>query len=118
METSLHTLPSAHGERMPTARSSLPCSQVKNLAHVGGLSSREHEVLALLAVGADDKTIAYELRVSLRTVRAHITALFLKLRVGNRTEVALLGQFAHLRTCDECWRSIRAERSGSPNKAS
>jgi DNA-binding NarL/FixJ family response regulator len=98
--------------------SSVPlCPHVEHLVHIEGISSRERDVLALLAVGADDKTIAGELNVSHRTVRAHITALFLKLQVRNRTEVALLGQFAHLRMCEACRRRVGAEPPASAHGA-
>jgi DNA-binding NarL/FixJ family response regulator len=91
------------------------CPQVERLVRVEHISGREREVLALLAVGADDKTIAGELHVSHRTVRSHITALFMKLRVRNRTEVALLGLFSHLYTCEACRKRISAEPPAQAN---
>ena len=75
---------------------------MRHLTATEGISSREAEVLAWLASGADDRTIAQQLRVSHRTVRAHISALFVKLQAANRTELALLGLLAHLRDCTEC----------------
>jgi DNA-binding NarL/FixJ family response regulator len=94
------------------------CLQVKRLVRVDRISGREREVLALLASGANDKAIAYELHVSHRTVRAHITALFMKLRLRNRTEVALLGLLSHLRTCDACRDRIMAESHASASDLS
>lgn len=72
------------------------------LAWVKDLSAREREVLTWVATGVDDKSIAFRMRVSHRTVRAHLSSLFRKLRVRNRTEVALAGQLSHLLTCEVC----------------
>lgn len=52
------------------------------------LTSREHEVLALLASGATSEVIAEDLSVSLNTVRTHIQNVLTKLQVHSRLEVA------------------------------
>jgi two-component system, NarL family, nitrate/nitrite response regulator NarL len=54
------------------------------------VTDREREVLDVLACGADNLKIAAILGISERTVKAHITHLFEKLGVENRTELALL----------------------------
>jgi DNA-binding NarL/FixJ family response regulator len=51
-----------------------------------GLSSREEEVLGLLAKGFLYKEIANELHISPGTVRQHIHRIYDKLHVQNRTE--------------------------------
>jgi ATP/maltotriose-dependent transcriptional regulator MalT len=51
-----------------------------------GISSRELEVLALLAAGASNKEIARRLEVSPNTVKTHVTKLFAKLEASRRTE--------------------------------
>jgi LuxR family maltose regulon positive regulatory protein len=53
---------------------------------VEALSARELEVLALLATGKPNRAIADELVVSLDTVKRHVTNLFNKLGVANRTQ--------------------------------
>jgi DNA-binding NarL/FixJ family response regulator len=50
------------------------------------LTPREHEVLGLLAHGKGNKEIAATLGVTERTVKFHVSAIFTKLGVTNRTE--------------------------------
>ena len=60
------------------------------------LTEREREVLDTLASGADNLKMAALLGVSERAVKAHISSLFQKLGVQNRTELALLACHAGL----------------------
>ncbi|MGH2754515.1 MAG: response regulator [Actinomycetota bacterium] len=53
-----------------------------------GLSERELEVLQLLAKGATNDQIATELFLSEKTVKSHLSSIFRKLRVSNRTQAA------------------------------
>ena len=53
------------------------------------LSDREGEVLRLLARGASNKEIARALFVAEGTVKNHITNIFAKLGVSDRTQAAL-----------------------------
>ncbi|HFQ93239.1 MAG TPA: response regulator transcription factor [Anaerolineae bacterium] len=53
------------------------------------LTSREKEVLALLAQGLTNKDIAQTLILSVRTIEAHLRNIYGKLRVNSRTEAAL-----------------------------
>jgi DNA-binding NarL/FixJ family response regulator len=53
------------------------------------LTSREREVLSLLAKGYYYKEIAVRLSVSVSTVRAHLHAVYRKLHVQSRTEAVL-----------------------------
>lgn len=48
------------------------------------LSGAELQVLRLIALGNDSKTVADTLFVSKRTVDAHLSSIFSKLRVTNR----------------------------------
>lgn len=52
------------------------------------LSERERAVLRRVAEGATNETIAGELYVSEKTVKSHLSAVFRKLDVRNRTEAA------------------------------
>jgi DNA-binding NarL/FixJ family response regulator len=56
------------------------------------ISTREREVLSFVADGADNLKIAAHLNISERTVRAHVSSLYRKLGVENRTQMALLAQ--------------------------
>lgn len=54
-----------------------------------GLSPRQNEILKLVAQGHPNKTIAYPLGVSEKTVRNQLTSVFRKLNVQCRTQVAI-----------------------------
>lgn len=53
------------------------------------LTSRELEVLRLVATGKSNKEIAAELTISERTARTHVSRTLLKLRLSSRTQAAL-----------------------------
>ena len=59
-------------------------------ARFSRLTPQQFRVLALLAEGLLNKQIADRLDVQERTVKAHVTALFEKLGVRNRTQASLL----------------------------
>jgi len=61
-------------------------SEQKQTANVEVLSSRENEILQLLAKGLLYKEIADQLSISVSTVRQHIHHIYEKLHVQNRTE--------------------------------
>ncbi len=58
---------------------------------VSGLPPRQKDVLRLICFGLSNKQIARELDLSESTVRAHVSAVFQKLGVTNRTAAATLG---------------------------
>lgn len=53
------------------------------------LSTREHEVLALIALGMTNGEIAAELILSIDTVKTYVRRLYTKLGVRNRAQAAL-----------------------------
>jgi len=59
-------------------------------AQVASLTTQQYRVLQYLHEGLLNKQIAYELHISEATVKAHITAIFRKLGVYNRTQAVLI----------------------------
>ncbi len=57
--------------------------------HNPDLTEREAQVLALIADGRDNATIARELGVSVKTVQNHVSHVLAKLQVRDRTQAAL-----------------------------
>ena len=58
--------------------------------NIDALTSKEKEVLALVAKGATNKDIAEKLCVQDVTVKTHLNSIFKKLGVSNRTQAVLL----------------------------
>lgn len=56
--------------------------------YAGSLTGRELEVLKLVAEGATNDDIASKLFVSEKTVKSHLSSIFRKLEVTNRTQAA------------------------------
>jgi DNA-binding NarL/FixJ family response regulator len=54
-----------------------------------GLSDRESEVLGLVAEGLPNKLIARRLEISEKTVKAHLTRVFERIGVTDRTQAAI-----------------------------
>jgi DNA-binding NarL/FixJ family response regulator len=61
------------------------------------LSDREREVLVLVADGLANKQIARHLGISERTVKAHLTSIFQRIGVTDRTQAALWAERNGLR---------------------
>ena len=59
-------------------------------ARLASLSPQQFRVLALVAEGLLNKQIADRLDVQERTVKAHLTAVFERLGVRNRTQAGVL----------------------------
>jgi DNA-binding NarL/FixJ family response regulator len=59
---------------------------------VAELTPQQYKVLFYLTEGWLNKQIAYDLHISEATVKAHITAIFRKLGVTNRTQVVIQAQ--------------------------
>lgn len=65
-------------------------SESEPLSH-GPLTDRESEVLGLLAKGLANKQIAVTLGISEHTVKFHVSSIYSKLNVTNRTEAVREG---------------------------
>jgi DNA-binding NarL/FixJ family response regulator len=64
----------------------------ENRALFAELTRREVEVLELLGAGLRNRAIAERLFLSEKTVRNHVSSIFQKLHLNDRTEAALLAQ--------------------------
>jgi DNA-binding NarL/FixJ family response regulator len=73
-------------------------------ASIRALTPRELEVLGLLAEGCSNQEIARRLAITERTARTHVSNLLGKLRLGSRTQAALLAQQEGLHPPDRSWR--------------
>ena len=60
------------------------------------LTDREREILACIARGDTNTEIAQQLTISLKTVRNHVSNIFNKLQVTNRTQAAIRARDAGL----------------------
>ena len=60
------------------------------------LTEREREVLELIATGKGNATIAHELMISLKTVRNHVSNIFTKLQVPDRSSAIVKARRAGL----------------------
>jgi DNA-binding CsgD family transcriptional regulator len=78
----------AHSEEVPSITTSSSTSEQRSApapAHPAGLTSREVEVLGLVAAGMTSAQIAKELFLSPRTVDTHLTSIYHKLGVTSRS---------------------------------
>jgi DNA-binding NarL/FixJ family response regulator len=60
------------------------------------LTDREREVLDLVAAGKGTATIAHDLMISLKTVRNHVSNIFTKLQVSDRSQAIVKAREAGL----------------------
>jgi len=58
---------------------------------IESLTTREHDVLALVADGLSNREIAHDLAISEHTVKFHLASIFWKLVVSTRTEAVQRG---------------------------
>jgi DNA-binding NarL/FixJ family response regulator len=66
----------------------LPAMSEQTAGREAGLSDREFEILKALSRGLSNKAIAAELWITVQTVKFHLTSIYRKLGINNRTEAA------------------------------
>lgn len=62
----------------------------KNSIHLNQLTKREKEILKLINKGYQNKEIASELHIEVSTIKTHISNIYKKLEVKNRSEITQL----------------------------
>lgn len=77
-----------------TALDRLRTTRSRPAARPAGLTTREVEVLALVAAGRTNQQIAHELVLSIRTVERHLASIYQKLGIGGRTARVAAVSFA------------------------
>jgi len=68
---------------------------------ISHLTEREQEILSHISCGKQNKEIAKTLGLALRTVEHHVTQIFFKLNISNRTEAALYAHKNGLQPIDD-----------------
>lgn len=81
-------LPTGMAEKLKT----LSHEDIDLANRVAELTPQQYRVLYLLHEGMLNKQIAFELNVTEATIKAHITAIFRKLGINNRTQAVLLAE--------------------------
>jgi two-component system, NarL family, nitrate/nitrite response regulator NarL len=81
-------IPSLLDELAAASRSLAQSEPEQNVLH--SLTAREREIALLIGAGSNNKQIARRLEITERTVKAHVSVIFRKLRVGDRLRVGLL----------------------------
>lgn len=84
------------GYRMTARSRSMPFTLNESALESLGMTSREHNVLVLMAKGRSNKEIARTLGISPNTVKTHATHIFEKMRVSRRTEAINIGRSLQL----------------------
>ena len=57
--------------------------------HLGGLTTRELDIVLEMTKGATDREIAHKIYVSMATVKSHIRSIFRKIGARNRTQAVV-----------------------------
>jgi two-component system, NarL family, response regulator len=71
-------------------RAAFQSTPVQETKENNPLTSRETEILALIAAGKSNNEIAQKLNITIGTVRVHVHAILQKLEVRDRTSAAIL----------------------------
>ena len=82
-------MPPGVATRVVSALTKLSAPALERIVAPKGLSKRELEVLSCLADGASNKEIAQKLFIAEGTVKNHLTQIFEKLDLEDRTQAAL-----------------------------
>lgn len=83
------------------------------------LTSREKEILKMIAVGASNREIARELFLSEGTIRNHVSNIFGRLDVRDRTQAAIVANtfsnyLENFRVCHQIGKALASEKIRYP----
>jgi two-component system, NarL family, response regulator YdfI len=81
----------ARPEMLPRAFTNPSAESSQTYSMIEPLTKRESEVLQCLALGFSNKETARQLHISVQTVKFHISSIYSKLSVTNRTEAVRVG---------------------------
>ncbi|QEU97003.1 helix-turn-helix transcriptional regulator [Streptomyces kanamyceticus] len=84
------------GEAAPSAPAFTPVPDDSAPPAGPTLTARERGVLRLLAVGLSNRLIARRLGISEKTVKNHLSSIYLKIGATHRTQAALYAQYVDL----------------------
>lgn len=76
---------------------SFPADLPDSLKRAARLTPAQRSILIGLRQGLPNKQIAFDLGITEATVKAHLTSIFRKLGVSNRTQAVLVARTLHLR---------------------
>ena len=79
----------ARGESPLTPKAAREVLLARSERRAPGLTERELDVLGLVRAGLSNKLIARRLEISEKTVKAHLTSIFQRIGVTDRTQAAL-----------------------------
>ena len=71
-------------------------NRLENLSEKLPITNREKEILVQLAMGKTNREISQKLILSPSTVRNHISSIFTKLRISNRSQATAIAIYAGL----------------------
>ena len=63
---------------------------------LASLTPKQQHVLSLISRGLLNKQIAYELDIKETTVKTHVSEIFRKLNIFNRTQAAIYNQYLNV----------------------
>ncbi len=89
-------LAAADSRGLPDRRTSLVSSELDELPNPANLTSREIEVLQLVASGMSNREIASALGLSIRTIERHVSNIYDKIGVHNRVDATAFAIRQHL----------------------
>ena len=84
---------------------------VKSSKTLGGLSSRQREIACLVGGGDSNREIANRLSITEKTVKAYLTAIFQRLGLSSRVQLALFVAESAGRATRSGARELRPERT-------